>query len=212
MHARMRNPLPKILYPAFLILAAATGRTQAHCDGLDGPVVTAARKALDSNQVERALAWVPATEEGALREAFRKAREVRKLGGEAQALADQYFFETLVRIHRAGEGAPYTGLKPAGRDLGPAIPAADAALRTGKLEPLEKLLTKDMEKGLKETFEAARKRSHFPPTDIARGRQYVTAYVEYIHFVERLHEAARRPAHGHFEEAAPEHAGHAGHE
>jgi hypothetical protein len=135
--------------------------------------------------------------------------EVRRLGGEAQSLADLYFFETLVRIHRAGEGAPYTGLKPAGRDLGPAIPAADAALRTGKLDPLARMLGREVEKGLKETFEAARKRSHAAPKDVAKGREYVASYVEYIHYVERLHEAARRPAHGHFEEPA---AGHPGHE
>lgn len=211
MPAKPVKIMVKAWIPA-LLLAAASGQAWAHCDGLDGPVVTAARLALDSNQVERVLAWVPAAEEGILREAFRKTREVRKLGGEAKDLADRYFFETVVRVHRAAEGAPYTGLKPAGRDLGPAIPAADAALRTGKLQPLEKLLQKDMAQGLKEAFEDARKRAHHAPTDVARGREFVAAYVEYVHYVERLHEAARRPAHGHFEEAAPDHSGHAGSE
>ena len=31
-------------------------------------------------------------------------KKTRKLGGEARALADHHFFETLVRLHRAGEG------------------------------------------------------------------------------------------------------------
>ena len=47
---------------------------------------------------------------------------------------------TIVRVHRASEGAPYTGLKPAGVDLGPAVPAADRALDTGSTESLERLL------------------------------------------------------------------------
>ncbi len=63
-----------------------------------------------------------------------------------------YFFETLVRIHRAGEGVPYTGLKPAGRDLGPAIPMADKALETGAVEPLVKLLTDKVQDSLHEYF------------------------------------------------------------
>jgi hypothetical protein len=96
-----------------------------HCDGLDGPVVTVARKALETGNVNLVLPWVRVEDEGEIRKAFDQARSVRKLGGEARKLADTHFFETLVRIHRAGEGAPFAGLKPAGRDLGPAVPAAD---------------------------------------------------------------------------------------
>jgi hypothetical protein len=45
-------------------------------------------------------------------------------------VADRWFFETAVRVHRAGEGAPFTGLKPAGLDVGPVIPTAERALET----------------------------------------------------------------------------------
>ena len=95
---------------------------------MDGPVVQAARKALETGEVKLVLIWVQKQDEGDIKEAFQKTLTVRKLGAAAKELADRYFFETLVRIHRAGEGAPYTGLKPAGRDLGPAIPAADEAI------------------------------------------------------------------------------------
>ncbi len=67
------------------------------------------------------------------RNGFQKTLTVRKLNPEAKELADMYFFETLVRIHWAGEGEPYTGIQPAGRDLGPAIPAADKAIAEGKI-------------------------------------------------------------------------------
>jgi hypothetical protein len=107
----------------------------AHCDGLDGPVVTAAKRALQKGDVTPVLRWVKKEDEGAIRAAFEKTRIVRTKGLEAKQLADAYFFETLVRLHRAAEGAPYTGLKPAGRDLGPAIPAADKALRDGSVAP-----------------------------------------------------------------------------
>jgi hypothetical protein len=106
-------------------------RALAHCDGLDGPVVQAARKALETGEVNLVLIWVQKPDEAEIKRAFDHAQTVRKLSAEARELADRYFFETLVRIHRAGEGAPFTGLKPAGRDLGPAIPAADNALRDG---------------------------------------------------------------------------------
>jgi len=135
-----------------------------------------------------------------VRRAFEKTLTVRKLSPETKNLADMYFFETVVRLHRAGEGAPYTGLKPAGRDLGPAIPAADRALESGSAEPLLKLLTELVQKGTQEHFKDAIAKKDFSRDDIEAGRAYVKAYVEYVHYVERLYEAAQSPVHGHFHE------------
>ena len=140
-----------------------------HCDTLDGPVVTLARKALDSGNVNLVLPWVPAEDEAEIRKAFDQARSVRKLGGEARGLADTHFFETLVRIHRAGEGAPFVGLEPAGRDLGPAVPAADKALESGSIAQVEKLLTDAIRKGVHAHFDAALSRREFDPDDVKTG-------------------------------------------
>jgi len=175
-----------------------------HCDGLDGPVVTVARKALESGNVKLVLPWVRAEDEGEIRTTFDQARSVRKLGGEARELADTHFFETLVRIHRAGEGAPFGGLQSAGRDLGPAVPAADQALESGSIEQVEKLLTDAIRKGVHKHFEAALGRRKFDPDNVEAGRAYVEAYVPYVHYVERLWQAAQGAAHAH----GQHHAGH----
>ncbi|OGA48549.1 MAG: hypothetical protein A3F74_20150 [Betaproteobacteria bacterium RIFCSPLOWO2_12_FULL_62_58] len=173
----------------------------AHCDGLDGPVVMLARKALDAGNVNLVLPWVQARDEREIRNAFEQALSVRRMGPAAKEMADRHFFETLVRIHRAGEGAPYTGLKPAGRDLGPAIPAADRALVDGSVEAVVTLVTDAVAEGIREYFQAAWRRKGFDPNDVTAGREYVEAYVPYIHYVERLYEAATKPAHGHHQES-----------
>lgn len=170
-----------------LALAWALG----HCDGLDGPVVTVARKSLETGNVNLVLPWVRTEDEGEIRKVFAQARSVRKLGGDARELADTHFFEALVRIHRAGEGAPFGGLQPAGRDLGPAVPAADKALETGSIEQVEKLLIDAIRDGVHKQFEAALARRKFDPDDVVAGRTYVEAYVPYVHYVERLWQAAR---------------------
>ena len=113
---------------------------KAHCDTLDGPVVESARHALATADVTPLLKWVPINDEQLIRTAFQNTMEVRKLGGQAQKLADIYFFETLVRIHRAGEGASYTGLKP-GAKVDPAIALADKALEYGSVDKLVGVLT-----------------------------------------------------------------------
>jgi len=181
----------------------------AHCDGMDGPVVTAAKQALEKGDVNLVLQWVQPADEPAIQQAFQHALAVRKLGPEAQELADTYFFETLVRVHRAGEGAPYTGLAPAGRDLGPAIPLADKALETGKIEPLVELITHAMQTGLVERFEHTRK-AKAAATNVAAGREFVHAYVEFVHYAERAYEAATQGAVGHAVVAPHAGEGHAG--
>ena len=113
-----------------------------------------------------------------------------------------YFFETLVRIHRAGEGAGYTGLKPAGK-IEPPIAAADKALESGKLQDVAKLISKRMEQGLHSQFEDMMKKRKYKPDDVASGRAFASAYVEYTHYVERLYDAAESLAPEHVQKKAP---------
>ena len=179
----------------------------AHCDGIDGPVVKAARRALDTRNPAFALIWVQAKDEPEVRAAFERTLAVRALSPQAKELADRFFFETLVRVHRAGEGAPFAGLQPAGRDLGPAIPAADKAIEEGSVESVEKLLSAVIQQRLREHFNELIGARGFQADDVAAGRAYVKAYVEFIHYVERLYEASASAIQGHFDEPAPE-AGH----
>jgi len=108
-----------------------------------------------------------------------------------------YFFETLVRLHRAGEGAPYTGLKPAGTDLGPAVAGADQALASGSVDGLVKLITEAVAAGLRQRFAEAAEKSENADASVEAGRQYVEAYVEFVHYAERLYEDARSAAAAH---------------
>jgi hypothetical protein len=199
---------------ATMVLFIASSTVSAHCDGMDGPVVKAARKALETHDASLVLIWVQKKDEAEVRQVFQATLAVRNLSPDAKELADRYFFETLVRLHRAGEGAPYTGLKPAGRDLGPAIPAADRALEEGSMEQLKALLADSMQRGLREHYEKALTKKYFRADDLAAGREYVEAYVEFVHFVERIQEASTMPAQGHFHESgvSPETEMHAQHQ
>lgn len=164
---------------------------RAHCDTLDGPVVTDARAALASGNVSVVLKWVRGSDEALVREAFAKTRRVRTAGGEARELADRYFFETLVRLHRAAEGEPFTGLKPAGADPGPAVRATDAALAKRNASDLIEQTNEAVAQGIRLRFArllAAKKRASHSVVD---GRRYVAAYVELLHYVERIDALAR---------------------
>lgn len=172
-----------------------------HCDSLDGPVVTAARQALDAGEPERVLPFVPAAGETEVRAAFEEARAVREQSPQARELADRWFFENVVRVHRAGEGAPYTGLKPAGLDVGPVIPVAERSIDSGSSEELATLLagivTEEVERRLARVLELRRAADG----DIAATRRYVEAMLGLQVWAHGLYRATRGDPrhHGHEE-------------
>lgn len=177
----------------------------AHCDTLDGPVVKDAKMALEKGDIAPVLKWVKKEYEGEIKEAFKKTLIVRKQSKEAKELADMYFFETLVRIHREGEGAPYTGLKSEKPE--PIIVEADKALESGSADALIKHMTSAVTNGIKERFARARETKKHADESVESGRKFVEAYVEFTHYVERIymdaiakalhHEEKRDSAEGH---------------
>jgi hypothetical protein len=167
---------------------------QAHCDAIDGPVAKAAQKALENGNVNPVLAYAPAAAEAEIRVAFDKSRKVRVQGAEASALADQAFMETVIRLHRAGEGAAYTGLKAAGADYGPVIPAAEHAVETSDLTKLKAVLHELIEHALSERLAHVRelqKVSREPKTaaEVSAARERISAELGLITFAETVHQA-----------------------
>ena len=164
------------------------GNGFAHCDTMSGPVVNAAKEALRTRNVNLVLIWVNENDEAEVKEKFRQTLAVRGLNRQARELADNYFFETVVRLHRVGEAEPYTGLKPLGTDLGPVIPLADKSLAAGSATELLKLFPAAAHANIQARFQETLKRRQFKPNDVPAGRVYVKAYITFMHYVEELHE------------------------
>lgn len=160
----------------------------AHCDTLDGPVIKDAQKALEMNDVSPVLKWIPKTDEEKIRSAFKKTLAVRKLSPQAKELADMHFFETLVRIHRASEGEPDAGLKPAGTEVEPGIEAADKAVASGQADKLVAALAEQTRRSIRVKFDALMAKKKQMNKNVDAGREYVAAYVTFVHFVESLHQ------------------------
>ena len=116
---------------ATLLAALRPGIVRAHCDTADGPAVKDGRKALETGNINFALKWIPVEGEAEMRDVFAKAMSVRTLGAEAAELADRLVLETLVRIHRMGEGVGFTGIQPVGAQIDPVVKAADEAIAAG---------------------------------------------------------------------------------
>jgi hypothetical protein len=173
------------------VLLAMPRPALAHCDNINGPVVGAAKQALAAGEVKLVLPYVQAESEAELTAAFDQAMAVRKLGGQAAALADRYFFETAVRLHRQGEGAAYTGLKFED-DYGPALHAAEEALQNGSLAEVTKILTDETAKGLEQRYHAVveARAAALREGTVAADRERAEAELQFELYVHGLYLAA----------------------
>lgn len=190
----MKHKLSIRLFSAGLLLlisSAFVPSVFAHCDTMAGPVVKAAQEALRTRNVNLVLIWVQKKDEAEVNEKFQRTLAVRKLNREAQKVADSYFFETVVRLHRIGEGEPYTGLKPLGTDLGPVIPVADESFTVSSAGELLKLFPATAHADIEARFQDALRRQRFSSNDVEAGRAYVKAYISFMHFIEELYEHKR---------------------
>ncbi|MFO7652746.1 MAG: DUF6448 family protein [Candidatus Krumholzibacteriia bacterium] len=173
---------------AVVALLAAPTIALAHCDTLDGPVVADARAALADGSVTPVLKWVEPDQEEEVRQAFQKTVAVRDGGAEAKELADRWFFETIVRLHRESEGAPYTGLKPGGTAARP-VESADRALERESVDEIVERAQSEVSEGIRSRFDAALEAHRHRDESVMAGRRYVREYVTWVHYLEGLHGA-----------------------
>ncbi len=171
-----------LVFAAAVFLTPAVAR--AHCDTFSGPVIADARLALEKADVAPALKWIKPEDEAELQAAFQKTMNVRSKGTDAREIADRYFFETLARLHRKGENAPFTGLRDEAVEH--PIALAEDALRSGSAEELTKEMSAQVLAGLRQRFAAVSEARKHANESVASGREYVARYVEFMHYIERL--------------------------
>jgi hypothetical protein len=186
------------LIPIFIVslLILSTNVTFAHCDTMDGPLIKDARQAIALNNINYALKWVSSENEAEIKNAYNQMMKVRDLSPEAKELGEKYFFETLVRVHRSGEGVPYTGVKPSGTPIDEKILAADRSIELGNLSLLTGIESKEKLPELTKRFEKVMSLKNFNVNNVEAGREYIEAYVLFFKYAEGEEEGTVAIEHG----------------
>lgn len=168
----------------------------AHCDSYDGPALIDAAKALETNNVDLILKWINADMEDEVVPLFYKTYSLRNGDKEIYEIVKKYFYETFVRLHRETEGAPFTGLKPAGATAHITV-MSDKALESGDFESLLKALNNHINSQLQSKFDKTLALYKVRDNSIEEGRAYVEAYVDYTHSLEAVHDILSGGGHSH---------------
>jgi hypothetical protein len=175
---------PALFVLLMIGMLAGTTIADAHCDTMNGPVIVDAKNALKTGDVTIVLKWIKKEHENEIASLFRKTIALRKISPEAKEIADRLFFETLVRLHRAGEGAAFTGLKEA--EVEHSIQDADRAIETGKADEMIDATVHSIHEQIARRFQRVMEAKKSMNAGVEQGREYVEAYVQYVHFMEAL--------------------------
>lgn len=180
----------------FVLMLGSASISQAHCDRVNGPVATDARKALETGEISHALIWVTDQQAEELESKFDQSLKVYTNGDDSQELAELYFMSEIVRLHREAEDMPFTGLKPA-QPSAQDIQIAEKALTSGELTPVTEMLASEIRKKTSELYNKAMEAQSRKDESIEAGREWVNAYVQYIVYVHSLYQNIQAgPAHG----------------
>lgn len=169
-----------------ILLLFSSHTAHAHCDSYDGPVIKDAIKALENNNVDLVLKWITPEQEKQIISLFNKTYALKSHDKEVYEIVEKHFFETLVRLHRETEGAPYTGLKPAGSTK-QIIQMTDNALQEDDIEGFLIKLDNHLNTVVREKYQNVTELHKVKDNSAAQGRAFVKAYVDYTHTIEAIH-------------------------
>ncbi len=179
---------------SMLLLLLISVPSFAHCDSYDGPVIQDALKALKSENVSYVMKWIEPKHEPAIANLFNKTVGLKNGDADIYSIVEKHFLETLVRLHREGEGAPYTGLKPAGSAT-PLVQMADNSIAKKDVETLLGKVANHIRNVITEKYEKVAALSKVKDNSVAEGRAYVAAYVDYTHTLEAIERVLTHEGH-----------------
>lgn len=174
-----------VLISLFMTLSSLPA--YAHCDSYDGPTIKDAIEALETNNVNLVLKWITSEQEKEIIPLFNKTYTLKSSDKEIYTIVEKHFFETLVRLHRETEGAPFTGLKPAGTTK-KIIQLSDQAIKSKNIDELLDKLNNHIGLIIKEKYEKVAMLDKVKNDTPEKGRKYVEAYVDYTHTIEAIHD------------------------
>lgn len=201
---KIYRSLIAVITMALLFLVLTSFPAFGHCDSEDGPIIPLIRSSFEDGNIAPLLKWLSPGDEPEIKELFESVRSLRTQSPEAREIADRLFIETFIRLHRASEGAPYTGIKKAGTIL-PIIAEVDQSLESGTVDSLADKIAQAVRSRVVEQYQYAAHLREHQDDSVEDGRAFVKAYITYVHFVEGLHDYLTAETHEH---GSPDEEGH----
>ena len=157
-----------------------------HHDAVNAPDMKAAKMALETGNANYVLIWVPEESENKLKNLLEKTCCERSARKNMQNCAIDWYFDIVSRFYSANKGALYTCLKPGGLDESLIAVKVERAIETGNFEEIIGIIPDAHAADVRERFHHVMDKSNYDRNNIAAGRAYVSAFIDFLTYVHTI--------------------------
>ena len=154
-----------------------------HPHSRNGLLMKAAQMALVTGNVNYVLIWVPEKSENTLKNLLEKTCCERNARKNMQNCAIDWYFDTVCRYFSANKGALYTYLKHGGPDESLIALKVERTIEIGNFEEIIGIIPNTHAADVRERFHHVMDKSNYDRNNIAAGRAYVSAFIDFLTYV-----------------------------
>jgi len=152
----------------------------------NGPVIIAAKKALETGNPNYVLIWVPEESENTLKNLLEKTFCERSTRKNIQNRGIDWYFESVNRLHFTCRWPHCPGMTSDGSDMKMIVSMVERAFETGNCEEICGVLPIAHTAEVKLRFHNVMNKRNYTVDDIAAGRAYVSAFIAFIAYLHNL--------------------------
>ena len=154
----------------------------------DGPVTKAAKESLETGNANRILIWIPEESENTLKNLLERACCARSTRQDGRNRTAEWYFETVNRLHAASHGLNNLSISTKTPEEKAIILLVEGACESGNFEDIATRIPDTPAGEMRQRFEdLMKKRNSYCEENCVAGRMYVSAFVDFITFVNNLH-------------------------
>jgi hypothetical protein len=155
-------------------------------DEMQGPVVKAAKMALETGNVNYILIWLPEESENTLKNLLEKTCCTRSSRMNMKNRAYDWYFEMVNRFFNIGRPRDNLTIR-GGLAEKPLDLKVDKAIESGNFEEIRDIIPVTHEADAKQRFLHVMNMRNYPVNNIAEGRAYVSAFFDFNRYMHDLY-------------------------
>jgi hypothetical protein len=152
----------------------------------DGPVISAAKRALETGNAHYILIWIPEESENTVKNLLEKAYCERYTQKNAYNHIVDWYFETINHLHSVHYGPYNLTISTKAPEEKTIIFLVERTCESGNFEEITTVIQDTPSGEMRQRFNDVMKKRNYGVENIAAGRVYVSAFTDFIAFVNNL--------------------------
>lgn len=155
-------------------------------DSHNGPMMIAAKRALETGKAHHILIWIPEKSENTLKNLLEKVCCKRRIQADGHDRIVDWYFETISRFHSGYYGPHNLNISTKTPEEKSIIFLVESACESGNFEEITTVIRDTPTGEMRQRFDDVMKKRNYCEENIAAGRVYVSVFTYFIAFVNNL--------------------------